>query len=128
MTLRKFGTVLVLAGALAGTAALGGCINGVATNEYARGEAGELTQVEAATVVSQRLVNLSSAWPFGLGVANSALSRQERVSLNRMGVTYVVRLEKTGETLSITQANDVSIANGAPAWVEFGRRVRVYPR
>lgn len=84
-----------------------GCLSSIAANDYKRKEVGALTRVEAAQVLTQRSVTISK---------------------KRRGITYVVKLEKTGETLALTQPDDVSIANGAPAWVEFGRRMRVVPR
>jgi hypothetical protein len=84
-----------------------GCRSSIAANDYKRRDVGALTRVEAAQVLSQRSV---------------------RIDKKRRGITYVVKLEKTGETLALTQPDDVSIANGGLAWVEFGNRLRVVPR
>lgn len=84
-----------------------GCATPIDANKYKRGDVGSLTRVEAAQVLSQRFV---------------------RIANKRRGLTYVVKLERTGETLSITQGDDVSIANGGQAWVEFGDRIRLIPR
>jgi hypothetical protein len=88
-------------------ASVAGCRTSLAANDYKRREVGAPTRVEPATVISQRWV---------------------RIGGNQRGTAYVVKLEKTGETLALTQPDDVSIANGGTAWVEFGNRLRVVPR
>ena len=84
-----------------------GCTTPIDANKYKRGDVGSLTRVEAAQVLSQRFV---------------------RIDGKRRGLSYVVKLDRTGETLSITQGDDVSIGNGGQAWVEFGDRIRLIPR
>lgn len=93
--------------ALMVSVSVGGCKSSIAANDYKRREVGSLARVEAAVIVSQRWV---------------------RISRKQRGITYVVRIEKTGETLALTQPDDILLANGAQAWVEFGNRLRVVPR
>ena len=107
---------------------LGGCVNGVKPSEYSRHDIGQVVQVEACIVISQRPVVISSWLPFGAGPRDKNRAPRERMSRQRRGISYVVKIEKTGEMLAITQAADVAIPNGAQAWVEFGDRVRLSPR
>ena len=44
-----------------------------------------------------------------------------------MGITYVVRLDRTGELLSVTQGDDFALGVGARVFVEYADRVRVIP-
>ncbi len=82
------------------------CALPIEANKYKRHDVGSLTRVEPAQVLSQRYVKIAN---------------------KRRGFNYVVKLERTGETLSITQGDDVSIATGGKAWVEFGDRIRLIP-
>jgi hypothetical protein len=107
---------------------LSGCLNGVKASEYSRADVGDISQVEAGTVLSQRTVILKSWWPFGTGPGGLNRRSGDRLSQTRRGVTYIVRVERTGETISVTQADDVTIANGSLAWIEFGGRTRLSPR
>jgi type IV secretory pathway TrbF-like protein len=84
-----------------------GCASNISANKYKRSDVGALTRVEPAQVLSQRLVHISK---------------------KRRGLNYVVKLDRTGETLSITQGDDVLIAKGSQAWVEFGDRIRLIPK
>ena len=92
------------------------CTTSMRASEYAPHELGEVVRVEPATVLSQRYVNLKN-W-----------RGKSRGAWRYLGVSYVIKIDRTGETLSITQTNDVAIANGASAWVEFGDRIRLVPR
>lgn len=113
---------------LAGCFGLSGCLNGIKATDYRRFEVGELTRAESGTLISQQSVVLSSWWPFGLGPSGTKKARGEKVTRQRRGISYYVKLDRTGETLSITQADDVYIANGASVWVQFGERTRVFPK
>jgi hypothetical protein len=93
-----------------------GCASSIKASEYAPYEFGAITRAEPATILSQRYVKMKN-W-----------NGSNRGSARRAGVNYIIKIDRTGETLSVTQSNDVSIATGAPAWVEFGDRVRVLPR
>jgi hypothetical protein len=101
-----FMRILACASVVAAVIVVSGC-SSIAANDYKRREVGALARVEAAQVLTQRSV---------------------RIGRKRRGITYVVKIEKTGETLALTQPDDVSIANGGAAWVEFGNRLRVVPR
>jgi hypothetical protein len=113
---------------VAATVGLGGCITGVKTGEYSRGNVGVEARVEPAVVLSTRYVTLTSAIPFGLGPTRIERGRGERISTTRRGLNIVVRLERTGETYSVVQGDDVYVAPGAQVWLEYGDRVRVIPR
>jgi hypothetical protein len=108
---------LVFAAALcAAVPFLSGCASTLKASEYSRSELGEITRAESATVLSQRYVKLKN-WRGG-----------DRRSARRNGINYIIKIDRTGETLSVTQTDDVSIATGASAWVEFGDRIRLAPR
>ncbi|MEN9855655.1 MAG: hypothetical protein RL186_280 [Pseudomonadota bacterium] len=103
----KLKVTFPIGGLLVTMSVLAGCASPIEANKYRKSEVGALTRVEAAQVLSQRSV---------------------RIAKRHRGLNYVVKLEKTGETLSITQGDDVGIANGSQAWVEFGDRVRLLPK
>jgi hypothetical protein len=111
----KFKTVALLALVPIATF-LTGCASVIKSSEYSRVEVGEGIRAEPATILSQRYVKIKG-WRDG----NSRSAR-------RNGVNYVIKIDRTGETLSVTQSADVVIPNGAPAWVEFGDRIRLVPR
>jgi hypothetical protein len=95
---------------------LGGCAKTVRSSEYSPRDIGELFRAEPATVLSQRYVKLKN-W-----------NNSKRGGLDSRAVNYIIKLDRTGETLSVTQRDDVFIATGAQAWVEFGERIRLAPR
>jgi hypothetical protein len=97
--------------------AISGCQTPVGANEFRRGEIGEISRVEEGVVLSVRYVNIRGMKPL-------FNARRSRAGL---GITYVVRLDKTGETLSVTQGSDVALGAGARIYVEFGDRIRVIP-
>ncbi len=101
---------------LASVGVLGGCAKTLKTSEYSTRDVGEIIRTEPATVLSQRYVTLKG-W-----------GSSKRRGASRRGINYVIKLDRTGETLSVTQADDVYIAAGAQAWVEFGDRIRLAPR
>ena len=108
--------ILMVAALLAATPFLIGCASSIRASTYAPHELGEIVRAEAATILSQRYVRLSN-W-----------RGSERRSGRRLGVNYIIKIDRTGEILSVTQTDDVSIATGASAWVEFGDRIRLAPR
>jgi outer membrane lipoprotein SlyB len=93
-----------------------GCATAIKATEYAPSEVGEVVRAEPATVLSQRYVKVKS-W-----------RNNRRGSARTNGINYIIKIDRTGETLSVTQSSDVSIATGAAAWVEFGDRIRLAPR
>lgn len=121
--------ILVAALLAVGSFSLSGCANGVKATDFKRFEVGEFARAETGTLVTQQRVILSSWLPFGLGPGGgSRASGDNKVSMQKRGVTYLVKLDRTGETIAITQADDVYIANGAAVWIQFGDRVRVFPK
>jgi hypothetical protein len=107
----------IMAIAILGSAPfLGGCAKTVMSSEYSPRDVGELFRAEPATVLSQRYVKLKN-W-----------NNSKRGGTNTRAVNYIIKLDRTGETLSVTQRDDVFIASGAQAWVEFGERIRLAPR
>lgn len=123
----RFGKAITIVAVLIAPAMLGGCLNGIKATNFNRYEVGALTRAEPATVVSQQRVTLSSWWPFGLGLEGASRAKGEKISRKRNGFTYFVKLERTGEMLAITQADDIYVPNGGKAWVQFGERVRLLP-
>lgn len=107
---------------------ISGCSHRINATDFRGYEVGELTRAESAQVISQQHVVLSSWLPFGLGPEGSIRSKHDRVSQQRRGITYFVKLDRTGETLAITQADDVFVPNGGQAWVQFGDRIRIIPK
>jgi hypothetical protein len=95
---------------------LSGCASTPKASEYRKSEVGEIIRAEAATVLSQRFVTIAN------------LRRGKSQSERRNGINYIIKVDRTGETLSITQSSDVSIATGGAAWVEFGDKIRLSPR
>jgi hypothetical protein len=95
---------------------LSGCASAFKATEYPAGEVGEVMRAEPATVLSQRYVKIKN-W-----------RNNDRRSARRNGINYIIKIDRTGETLSVTQSADVIIPNGSAAWVEFGDRIRLVPR
>jgi hypothetical protein len=114
--------------AIIGMSLLAGCVNSVRPYEYSRAEAGQLVRVEAGTVVSATPVVLASWVPFGLGPANVGRLGRERVSTARRGMAFVVRVDRNGELLSVTQGDDLGLPVGAPVWIQYGDRIRLLPK
>jgi hypothetical protein len=112
MTLGK----LALFATISGASLLSGCASTIKATEYRRHEVGEVIRAEPAIVLSQRYVQIK-----GLRIGDSRSAR-------RNGVNYIIKIDRTGETLSVTQSSDVVIPSGSPAWVEFGDRIRLAPR
>lgn len=110
-----FGKVALLA-FVSASLFLSGCTSTIKATEYRSSEVGEVLRAEAATVLSQRYVKIKG-WQSG-----------ESRSARRNGINYIIKIDRTGETLSITQSSDVVIPTGAAAWVEFGDRIRLAPR
>jgi hypothetical protein len=107
---------VLVAAMLAALPLLSGCASGIKAAQYAPRELGDATRAESATVLSQRYVKIRN-W-------NGTSNRSARAN----AINYIIKLDRTGETLSVTQTNDVAIATGAAAWVEFGDKIRLLPR
>lgn len=110
--------------------ALGACATRVGPNEFSSGEIGSVGRVEEGVLVSARYVNITGLVPFGLRPFSGSATpspNSRKVSNRRMGITYVVRLDRTGELLSVTQGDDFALGAGAKVFVEYGDRVRVIP-
>ena len=107
---------VVLVAIVAAVPFLAGCASVIKGSEYKRSEVGEVLRAELATVMSQRYVKIKG-WRGG-----------NNRSTRRNGINYVVKLDRTGETLSVTQSAEVMMQTGAPVWVEFGDRIRLIPR
>lgn len=105
-----------------------GCVNAVKPYEYSRAEAGQLVRVEAGTIISATPVVLSSWVPFGLGPANVGRLGRERVSTARRGMSFVVRVDRNNEMLSVTQADDIGLPVGTQVWIQYGDRIRLLPK
>ena len=108
--------IVIVAALMAAASLMSGCASTIKASEYAPYEFGAITRAEPATVLSQRYVRIKN-WRGG-----------DRRSARRTGINYIIKIDRTGETLSVTQTDDVSIATGGAAWVEFGDRIRLAPR
>jgi hypothetical protein len=108
--------VVVAAGSF-GLLGLGACATPIGAHEISRGELGEISRVEEGVVLAARFVNIRGAKP----ILSTKRSRRA------LGINYVVRLDRTAETISVTQKSDVALGAGARVYVEFGDRVRVIP-
>ncbi len=145
------GALLALATSLTACAGLG-------ANDVPRSQAGQVSRVEAGTVIEQRQVRLEGTRS-GIGAGTGAVvggvvgsqigggdaeravagvlgavgggllgAATESRATAQVGIAYTIRLERTGEVISIAQAADIVIPVGAPVWVEYGPRARVVPR
>jgi outer membrane lipoprotein SlyB len=97
-----------------------GCASSVRPLEVQKNETGVISRVEAATIVSITNVTIKG-------------ERTTRGLFQRRGnraraVTLVVRVERNGETLSVSQGDDVGMSVNQQVWLQFGDRVRVIPR
>ena len=121
----------LMAGAfLASLTLLGGCATRVGPNEFSSGEIGSVARVEEGTLVGARYVNITGLVPFGIRPFTGSATpspNSRKISNRRMGITYVVRLDRTGELLSVTQGDDFELGPGARVYVEYADRVRVIP-
>jgi hypothetical protein len=95
---------------------------------FSKAEAGQLVRVEAGTVVSSTPVVLSSWVPFGLGPSNSNRVGRERIGNTRRGTTFVVRIDRNGEFVAVTQGDEIMMPAGTAVWVQYGDRVRLLPK
>jgi hypothetical protein len=89
-----------------------------------------VSRVEEGTIINARYVGITGIVPFGLrpfSGSAGASPNSKKVSNRRMGITYVVRLDRTGELLSVTQGDDFALGVGARVFVEYADRVRVIP-
>jgi outer membrane lipoprotein SlyB len=97
------------------------CAGSVRPTEFAGYETGQVSRVEAATVVSISPAYLKSGLPL------RALGRLSKESRKR-GVNIVVRVERNNEYVSVTQGDDGGISVGTNVWIQYGERVRVIPK
>ncbi len=107
-----------------------GCTTRVGPNEFSSDEIGMVSRVEEGTIVNARYIGITGIVPFGLHpFSGSAVPapNSKKVSNRRLGITYVVRLDRTGELLSVTQGDDFALGVGARVFVEYADRVRVIP-
>lgn len=107
-----------------------GCATRVGPNEFSSGEIGMVSRVEEGIIINARYVGITGIVPFGLPpFTGSAVPspNSKKVSNRRLGITYVVRLDRTGELLSVTQGDDFALGVGARVFVEYADRVRVIP-
>jgi outer membrane lipoprotein SlyB len=115
---------------LVGLTLVAACATRVGPNEFSSGEIGSVARVEEGTLVGARYVNITGVVPFGLKPFTGSATpspNSRKVSNRRMGITYVVRLDRTGELLSVTQGDDFALGTGARVFVEYADRVRVIP-
>lgn len=94
------------------------------TTSVKKYELGELTKAESAQLISKQYVKLSSWSPLVKNKSGRVILR----SGDNVGITYFVKIDRTGETLAISQKDDFQISNGNSVWVQFGDKVRVYPK
>ncbi|MCG8443493.1 MAG: glycine zipper 2TM domain-containing protein [Caulobacterales bacterium] len=150
-----------LAAALVAGVAATGCASGLGANDYNRAEVGDVNRVEEGVVESARQVNIegtktgigtASGAAIG-GVAGSQIGGDDEARIiagiagalaggllgraveegatASVGYTYTVRLQPSGELISITQeagAGEYMLPAGTPVLIHYGRRARVTPR
>lgn len=149
---------LAVAAALGSMTVVSACAGGLSGNDYSRGQVGVVSRTEAATIIEVRPVTIEGtksgvgaaagaaiggaagseigggrAENFAGGVAGAVIggllgAAIEEGATNQAGVAYVVRIDATGETLTITQADAQPMPPGARVWIEYGPRTRVVPR
>ncbi len=107
---------------------LSSCLQNINTTEFKLREVGELMRAEQGQVITQHDVVISSWQPINTGYGNYYSSKTKKSGKKKRGITYLVKMDRTGETLSITQSDDVFIQNGAQVWVQFGERTRILPK
>jgi outer membrane lipoprotein SlyB len=135
-----------------------GCASGLGAGTYERGQVGQVGRTDAGVVVEARPVLIegtSSGVGAGagaiIGAAGGAEIGQGQAAeiaggvagavvggllgaaieegvTRQSGFTYLVRLERTGEIVTITQADTQPLPPGAQVWIEYGPRTRVTPR
>lgn len=104
-----------------GILSLSACATAVRPLEVSKSETGVVSRVEAATILSISSVAIKGER------ARRGFAAQRRANARR-GVTLVVRVERNGETLAITQGDDIGLSINQQVWVQFSDRVRVIPR
>ena len=151
---RQLATAVALGAGLVAS----GCASNQGARSYKQSEVGQVTRVEEATVISSEpitieggegLLGAATGAVVG-GIAGSTVGGgdEERAiagvigavaggiagkkideSVNkRAGYRYTVRLQDTGDLITIVQGGDVAMANGTPVYVQYGARARIVPR
>lgn len=92
-------------------AAVGGALGGLGGSQLGNGGAGTIAAGIGLAVVGA-IVG---------GAAGKAITREG-------GYAYTVQLKGKSDLLTITQGDDVPIANGSKVFVEYGPRARVIPQ
>ncbi len=146
------------AGLLGAAIVVTGCASGMGPGAYSRGQVGQVGRTDPGVVVEARPVMIEGtksgvgagagavigaaggsqigqgdAAEIAGGVAGAVVggllgAAIEEGATRQSGFTYLVRLERTGEIVTITQADQQPLPPGAQVWVEYGPRARVTPR
>lgn len=143
---------------LAAATTVSACAGGLGAGDYSRSQAGQISRVEPGVVLTARQVQISGTKSgvgtatgavvggvigsqIGGGDAERAVAgvlgavggglagaATEEAMSRQVGWAYTIRLEETGEIISIAQADERPIPENAPVWVEYGPRARVIQR
>ena len=143
---------------VSGTLLLGGCASDLGANDYQRRNVGAVSHSDSGVVIASRAIKIegsnsgvgavagaglgavigkeagSHGRDSAIGAVGGAIvggllgAAAENSATSRHGFAYTVKLDRTGETITITQGGDIPIANGTPVWVEYGERARVVPK
>jgi outer membrane lipoprotein SlyB len=135
-----------------------GCAGGLGSGTYSRGQVGQVGRTDAGVIIEARAAMIegtrsgvgtaAGAVIGGAGGSEIGGGRAENIAggvagaviggligaaveegvTRQSGFTYMVRLERTGEVVTITQADQQPLPPGAQVWVEYGQRTRVTPR
>jgi outer membrane lipoprotein SlyB len=146
------------AGLLAVSLTAAGCAGGLGSGTYSRGQVGQVGRTDAGVVIEARpamiegtksgvgtaagaviggaggsQIGQGDAAEIAGGVAGAVIggligAAIEEGATRQAGYTYMVRLDRNGEVVSITQADQSPLPPGAQVWVEYGQRARVVPR
>lgn len=143
---------------LAAASLLSACASGLGPNDYSRGQVGAVGRVEPGVVMSAQPIRIEGTksgigTATGVAIGGAAGSQLGGGSFENVlggvagavagglagaaieegvtrqpGVSYYIRLERTGEVITIQQAGAQMLPPGAPVWVQYGPRARVVPR
>jgi outer membrane lipoprotein SlyB len=158
MSSRSAWRAATAAGVLAAATIVTGCASGLGHGTYSRGQVGQVGRTDAGVIVEARpamiegtksgvgsgagaIIGAAGGSEIGQGdaaqiaggVAGAVVggllgAAIEEGATRQPGTTYMVRLERNNEIVTITQADAQPLPPGSLVWVEYGARARVTPR
>ncbi len=138
--------------------ALSACAGGLSSGDYQRAEAGRVNRVDSGVIVASQQVQIegtksgvgTGAGAVIGGAAGSSIgggttenviagvagavvgglvgAAVEEGATRQTGFTYTVRLDRTQELVTITQADQYPLPNGMPVFIQYGARARIVPQ